>query len=325
MKKTLLKGGSLAGTYLVECVGERFVRKEIHLNENREYGYQRWYSQMKRIQRYNSLFPGLFPELLRHGMDGCVAFFDLEYLNDSVNCHNYISSLDNETQVKKVFDRIVQEMSRIHSMTMSSSEDALLLYIEEEVSKKLNDCMVHEEFRQFCSGSIVFNGVEVRSIKSVMEEYIRFGIDNYKHPVECFTHGNITLENMMYSVQEDRIYFIDPYDENIIDNIYNEYSQIMQSSNSHYEIYNSSKAVVDGNCVTCEIEVPFGISCFNDMFVSFMKSTFTQEEINITKFFEISQYMRMLPFKMHSGNIDKMFLFYAIGSSLYENTLEYNN
>lgn len=45
MRKTRLKGGSLSGTYLCQPDhGEPFVRKEVSLVHNREYGFQRWYS-----------------------------------------------------------------------------------------------------------------------------------------------------------------------------------------------------------------------------------------------------------------------------------------
>ena len=51
-----LKGGSLSSTYLMENEKGKFVRKMVSTKENREYGYMRWYSQMKKIQRYNTDF-----------------------------------------------------------------------------------------------------------------------------------------------------------------------------------------------------------------------------------------------------------------------------
>ena len=44
MTKARLKGGSLSGTYLcTPSDGLPFVRKEVSLTANREYGFQRWY------------------------------------------------------------------------------------------------------------------------------------------------------------------------------------------------------------------------------------------------------------------------------------------
>ena len=77
------KGGSLSSTSIMEGDdGEFFVRKTVSVLHNREYGFQRWYSQMKRIQRYSVLFPGLFPALLDYGLDKDTAYFDIEYFRE---------------------------------------------------------------------------------------------------------------------------------------------------------------------------------------------------------------------------------------------------
>ena len=313
----MLKGGSLAGTYLVEVANEKYVRKEIRTDQNREYGYQRWYSQMKRLQRYQTLFPGLFPPIIRTGFDDGVAFFDMEFLEGAVNCHDYLCAVQQQDQVEEVFQAVIGCMGRIHSVNLPASTDALGLYIQEEVKGKIADCLLDEDFKKFYDyKTIIFNNEEVDSIGSVMDNYIAFGKKNYITSTESFTHGNITLENMMYDPSEKRIYFIDPYDENIIDNIYNEYSQILQSSNSHYELYNVTTPTIEDNSVSANIEIPAGISSFNTMFTEFMNNTLTSEEIAITRFFEISQFMRMLPFKLHVDR-NKMVLFYALGSKLF--------
>ena len=84
MNKIKLKGGSLSSTYLCRINGHQFVRKTINLDENREYGYVRWYSQLKKIQRFNSLLPDLFPRVLN------VSFLENEAFFVSVT--NYFNS-----------------------------------------------------------------------------------------------------------------------------------------------------------------------------------------------------------------------------------------
>tara|TARA_R110002020_G_scaffold394715_1_gene604726 strand:+ start:21486 stop:22487 length:1002 start_codon:yes stop_codon:yes gene_type:complete len=319
-KKTLLKGGSLAGTYLLESPDSSFrcVRKEISTTENREYGYQRWYSQMKRMQRYESLFPGLFPMLLGCGVDdeSGYAYFDMEFLENAENCHDYICDTTSPEQVEKVFEEIISAMQEIHSIELPSSCAALSLYILEEIEQKLHDCMDDEEFKSFYNyESIVFNGSTIPSLGALMSDYVRKGNSLYKKASECLTHGNITLENLMYAPLQNRIYFIDPYEENIIDNHYNEYSQILQSCHSHYELYNQTTTTRRGNQLECQIEVPYGIHYFNTLFNDYMKQTLSRDEIQLVKFFEVSQFIRMLPFKLHVDK-EKMFFFYGMASSL---------
>jgi hypothetical protein len=52
-----LKGGSLSSTFLIKEKNRKKIRKQVSLTKNREYGFVRWYSQLKKIQKYNKLFP----------------------------------------------------------------------------------------------------------------------------------------------------------------------------------------------------------------------------------------------------------------------------
>ena len=65
MEKIKLKGGSLNNTYLIHSDNFSYIRKSVSLVENREYGFQRWYSQLKKLQRYSVLYPELFPKVLK--------------------------------------------------------------------------------------------------------------------------------------------------------------------------------------------------------------------------------------------------------------------
>jgi hypothetical protein len=236
-----------------------------------------------------------------------------------------LSATKSPKKVEHVLKNIIVEMNKVHSIKMKSSITSIDVYIEEEIYKKLRDCLVDDEFRRFYEfETIQINGNTVRSLSSSLEEYIAQGRKIYKNPEECYTHGNITLENMMYSEEEDRIYFIDPYEENIIDNSYNEYSQILQSSNSHYEIYNDSVPRREYNVVSSDITIPFGISYFNDKFTEYLDEVLSPEEKEVVTFFEISQFIRMLPFKMHTEK-EKMFFFYGIASEAIDNFLKKNS
>jgi hypothetical protein len=143
------------------------------------------------------------------------------------------------------------------------------------------------------------------------------GEATYQKPVECYTHGNLTLENVLYHPGERRVIFIDPYEENVIDSHLAEYSQLAQSANSYYEILNAASPLRDGNRVTCEFKRSKGLDQFNDLMIGKMKRELTDQEIVVVRLLEISQYARMLPFKMEVAP-EKMALFYALGSVLFQ-------
>ena len=74
-----LKGGSLSSTFLVKEKNKKIIRKEVLLTKEREYGFVRWYSQLKKIQKYNKLFPEIYPKLLNVSYLKNKAYFDIEF------------------------------------------------------------------------------------------------------------------------------------------------------------------------------------------------------------------------------------------------------
>ena len=109
MIKTIkhFKGGSLSSTCLLEDGGKLFVRKSVSLVHNREYGFQRWYSQLKKLQKYSIMFPGLFPSVLNYGMTDNNAYFDMEFFKDAINAHQYINECNSQKKVDTFFKSLI--------------------------------------------------------------------------------------------------------------------------------------------------------------------------------------------------------------------------
>lgn len=321
--KIQLKGGSLSGTYLcVNDFGQTFVRKECSLIENREYGFQRWYSQLKRLQRYEFQFPGLFPNVLRFGKNDQLAYFDIDYVENACTIHEFLSENPSQNSIKEMFLALTLAMERLHSNKFPSSTSAIDLYLHEEVFQKILACSKNPRFQILLEKRFInFNGSSVPGIYWELDNFNKKLKDLYLNPSECFTHGNITLENVLYNPVKQEITFIDPYEENIIDSKLAEYSQILQSSNSHYELYNSSTPIIENNGVEVAITVPDGLKNFNSMFHKFISNKCKVNEIEAISLFEITQYLRMLPFKMAIDE-NKMVLFYCLASYLYDRFLK---
>lgn len=313
MSKKHLKGGSLSSTYLID---EQFVRKTVSLTQNREYGFQRWYSQLKRIQRYEILFPNLFPKLLGYGLEGEMAYFDIEYIPNSYNGFEFLSQVKDLKKIDKFIHSLTKALDVLHSHSFTSDPNSIKLYLREEITQRLKDCLQTPSFTEFIKyDNIVFQGETVPSFYSQIEKYKQIAIDNCTNISECFTHGNLTLENIVYQPDTETIYFIDPYEENIIDSPLAEYSQLLQSSNSLYELYNSSPVKVKDNNLFSEVIPPVGITYFNNWLLTLINDKYSVKEINLIKILEISQFIRMLPFKAVSHQ-DKMLFFYGLASKL---------
>lgn len=321
-KATRLKGGSLSGTWLLEDDRGRRVRKTIDLESNREYGFVRWHSQLKRLQRFGALFPGLFPEVLDVGLDGSQAWFELAYIEGSASGSGFLDGDPGEAAVRAYLDALVEAMDRIHAVRRPSWPGALDLYLHEEMVRPLAVCAADPGFQSFLAHpTIVFNGVEVRPVMGAMPDLLALAARDYRKPFECYTHGNLTLENTLWVPSGGRIWFIDPYEENIADTVQNEYSQVLQSCSAKYEVYNALEPTVEGNRITLAAPPRPGLETFDRLFQGFLESRLSPPDLRIVRLYEISQFTRMLPFKLHVAP-GKMIFFYGLASYLAHRLLE---
>lgn len=296
-------GGSLSNTYIL---ADR-VRKECDIHTNREYGYQRWQSQLKRLQRYNSMFPGLFPQILNYGFDQVegVAYYEMERVR-GVTAYEYLTKETNRDAIHFFMNQLIWAMGQLHSEQMPSTRKVAGLYYKEEVERKIYDCQSNIRFWTMLSRRTVpFGFDDVPSLFYELKEFERLLTKLYSEQSENYTHGNMTLENIMYAPDAGVIVFIDPYEENIIDSRLCDYSQILQSCNSNYELYNEKGG---------DAKPAPGMIYFNEIFNEYLIRLGVNPAV--VRLLEISQFVRMLPFKAQT-NEKKMFFFYAYASKLF--------
>ena len=302
-----LKGGSLSQTYRLPQYD--LVCKEIVRDKNREYGFVRWYSQMKKLQRYNTLYPNLFPKVLGVNVDGTTAGFKMEYMKGFRDIKTILANdtLTDE-QIFRISQAVWKGLNQLHSVTHDPIPGAGKLYFEEEVWQKLKDALVIPEFANFhAHGTYEYNGRIVQGIGAYVHEMENF-FSELTLIQEENIHGNPTLENILYSFDEDRVVFIDVYDESMIDTRFLDYAQVLQCSRSHYGFINDNIVDVGGVSVTHRLQIPKNFETFNYHFESEIVEPRTKEIVDV---FEATQFIRMLPFKVLAGDIDKAKFFYV--------------
>jgi len=297
---TKLKGGSLNSTSLHVNEKHTFVRKLISTKANREYGYVRWYSQLKKLQRYNELFSGLVPKVLDAGINEEGAYFDIEYIDNKDIKTLFKKGLIKDVEALNV--ALWSAFSTLHSNTYTPTTNSLMLYYKEEVEQKINDARQFPEFEKF--------------FKTIDVDYNKFK-ELFNQPItsECYVHGNPTLENILYDPNTNKITFIDLYEEGIVDSKFADYSQVLQCSNSYYGLINDSNAYMDGNSPIYTHTVPTALKTFNELFISEINIRYPNE-YKLVKLFEATQFFRMLPFKCHAGDINKAKIFYKHATNL---------
>jgi len=302
-----LKGGSLSRTYRLPQYD--LVGKEIVRDKNREYGFVRWYSQLKKLQRYNTQYPNLFPKVLGVNVDEEKATFKIEYMKDFRDIKNILANdtLTDE-QIFRMSQAVWKGLNQLHSVTHDPIPGAGKLYFEEEVLQKLNDALAIPEFAEFYAhGTYEYDGKIVHGIGNSMMDLENF-FKELTLIQEENIHGNPTLENILYSFEEDRVVFIDVYDESMIDTRFLDYAQVLQCSRSHYGFINDNKVDIGSISVTHRLEIPKNFETFNYHFESGITEPRTKEIVDV---FEATQFIRMLPFKVLAGDIDKAKFFYV--------------
>jgi hypothetical protein len=199
-------------------------------------------------------------------------------------------------------------LNQLHSVTHDPILGAGKLYFEEEVLQKLNDALAIPEFAEFYAhGTYEYDGKIVHGIGNSMMDLENF-FKELTLIQEENIHGNPTLENILYSFEEDRVVFIDVYDESMIDTRFLDYAQVLQCSRSHYGFINDNKVDIGSISVTHRLEIPKNFETFNYHFESGIADSRTKEIVDV---FEATQFIRMLPFKVLAGEIDKAKFFYV--------------
>jgi hypothetical protein len=317
----VLKGGSLGRTELIQISEKDLrVRKSISSQENREYGEVRWHSQLKRLQRYESLLPGIFPRVLQLGTTQDSYFFDIEYFQGFCNLKTYFSEHSpSQSQIRHIAEKTIEGATQIHNYAVFDTyPGSLELYLQEEVLQKLSDACKDPVFKAISDFSkIELNGVEFPSIKSHIPWLKQF-VSKIKIETECFTHGNLTLENILVHPTSLEIRFIDPYDENIVDCRESDFSQILQCSSSHYGIMSDYEPIVTGASIRLEYNIPEAFLQFNEYISMRFSSPSLKLNHALLDFLHFSQFVRMLPFKVQSKNVNKAILFYALSCKLMQ-------
>lgn len=319
MKITNLKGGSLSSTSLYEDENTEFIRKEIQTKVNREYGFIRWYSQLKKLQKLQDT--GLFPKMLGVGTTKSTAYFDLEYLRNYSDVKTLLSDkVLTDNQIEEINNAIWRAFKQLHSSKFIPNKGAPKLYFKEEIEQKINDACMYENFHKFHTkgvlGAYEYNGLIVHGLNNYLNE-----LENYFSELNLTSeetiHGNPTLENIMYSFDENKVIFIDPYEESIIDSKLLDYSQVLQCSRSLYGYINDRKVDVKYYTASCSLLIPRNFTVFNDMFEKRLAIECTTKEIQIINILEATQFIRMLPFKCAAGEFDKAKYFYLHACHLF--------
>lgn len=290
-----LKGGSLSKTEVYTDGRNKWVRKSILINDNREYGLVRWQSQLRKLQLLGNQLPENVISVYNAGIKGEYYFFDIPFLPNS---HNLYEALQNGVDSRLIAKKLAKLIKVLASNKLNSIKGSISLYIYEEVKRPmllaLEAISDNVNNLSFDEANILKN--RIKKSLNILENLI-FRYRNLE-VYECLTHGNLTLENAIWDYETENILLIDPYAETYCETILGDVSQIYQSSVSGYEAI--SNYILDQDYSVTDY--PYNqITKILENFSIYLKEQISNEQWydeQLLLILRASQFTRMFPFKL---------------------------
>ena len=293
-----LKGGSLSKTVVIFDGDRYLVRKLISRTHNREYGLVRWQSQIRKLQLLNNFLPFSTPIIERVGEENNYFFYDIPYYENSVNCSDAL--LQGES-TQLIAESIVELLKGMVSIKLGSVRGSLSLYICEEILSPLQQASDHID-----TGILQLYNNEKRIFHDAIESAVSIATElHHKYRVlevpESLTHGNLTLENLLWDPNTKKLTMIDPYAETYCESIVGDISQLLQSSLSGYEYISEIYEYGDFSILEYPSDkIPKRLIRFSRILASLLieEKWYSSDHLQL---FRASQFTRMYPFKLEKS------------------------
>ena len=311
----VFKGGSLTSTKLINHPQfKKCVLKKVSNNLNREYGFVRFCSQIKRHSQLQSSQPELFPEIFEVGIDikHKYAYCIYQFMEDYISIFDFLNDhLISELKLNEAAFNLINSLERLHKneFKIPLVKGSLEFYLKEEMIRPLIE---YEKYLEIHNKT--FEGIEVESCHDVISKiYGLFKkldkIDDQKY---CMIHGNATLENILINPKTLEIKFIDVYDETYCDIALSDYSQVLQCSKYFYGIRMRQQKNNEDESKYKLIDAPKNFKVFNEAIEK--RLNFNNNQALLLKLLTASQFIRLLPFRIKSNDIKNANYFFCLAS-----------
>ena len=318
-KIKIFKGGSLSSTSLIN--NDEFgdcILKEVSIENDREYGFVRFSSQIKRHIILKSFMPNIFPDILEMGINNFQgkAYCLYEYKEGYIPLLEFLKVERDKLRVKKATKNLLSSLDNLHQNGLNSfiPKGSLDYYVKEEIIRPLKKFS-----KKFETAELTFNEHNVLSPEEFISSILKLlkSFDIHKKYKNSLIHGNSTLENILINYKTLEISLIDPYDETYFDFALSDYSQILQCSKYYYGLRMISN---ENNFETND----FKLTKANNMFIYFndlIENELYNKNIDtkLLNLLIVSQFTRLLPFRICNNDFINAKYFYSLASWIFEN------
>lgn len=311
----VFKGGSLSSTKLINHPKfNKCILKKVSNSSNREYGFVRFCSQIKRHSQLQSIETDLFPKILEVGIDleSKKAYCIYEYMEEYISIFDFLKDHKiADVKLIKAASNLINSLEKLHKHEYKTPliNGSLEFYFKEEMIRPLIEYSNYLDI-----DNKTFEHVKVDSCSESISKIYRLlkkldKKENYKY---CMMHGNATLENILINPKSLDISFIDVYDETYCDIALSDYSQILQCSKYFYGLRMRQSKSDENECEYKLINASENFRLFNKAIEK--RLIFNGNRAILLKLLTASQFIRLLPFRIKNKDIHNANYFYSLAS-----------
>ncbi len=311
----VFKGGSLSSTQLINHpIFNKCILKKVSNSSNREYGFVRFCSQIKRHSQLRSCEPKLFPEILEVGIDieSKQAYCIYKFMQEYISIFDFLNDEQiSEIKLNKAATNLKVALQKLHKheYKIPLVEGSLDFYFKEEMIRPLIE---YENYLDI--NNKTFEGIKVESCRATVSKIYKFlkKLDKKETQKYCMIHGNATLENILINKRTLEISFIDVYDETYCDIPLSDYSQILQCSKYYYGVRMRQKKINEYESEYKLIDAGKNFKIFNEVIEKNLISN--KNQALLLNLLTASQFTRLLPFRIKSNDMKNANYFYSLAS-----------
>ena len=167
----VFKGGSLSSTKLINHPKyDKCILKKVSNNTNREYGFVRFCSQIKRHSQLQNCVPELFPEILEVGIDieSKQAYCIYKFMEEYESIFDFLNNREiSDLNLNKAAFNLKDSLEKLHKneYDIPLIEGSLEFYIKEEMIRPLIE---YENYLDIKNKT--FEGIEVESCHNTISK-----------------------------------------------------------------------------------------------------------------------------------------------------------
>ncbi len=253
--------------------------------------------------------------------------YDMAYDSAAIDFFSYIHSVP-EQQAWNILSCVIDDLEKNYEANISgkANRETIKNYLDKKVFANLSKITSASPLKQVLDGSsIIINTKEYKNLSVFMDKLTdaEFWINIFADDYYSDIHGDLTVENIIYSEEYPKKYYlIDPNGGNIHDSPELDYAKLMQSLHGSYEfLMHTYDVTVSKNNITFLMSRSLAYDRLYKRYREYLRAKLGEKRLKSIYFHEIIHWLRLMPYKINNDS-SRAPMFYAGMITVINNIFE---